>query len=118
MKIARVLVLLVSIVSLAFTSCATSTQVRFETDVPGAQLFIDGQNIGTTPTSVKMSNGVWEEPAVLLQKDGYKDLRTGVIKEIKVLNLVSGVVLWWPAYLWVYGPKSEQYYIMIPESNN
>ena len=97
------------------SSCVTSTRVHINSDVEGAEVYIDGQKIGTTPTEIALSNAVWEDPDVVLKKDGYKDLHTNVNKEVKAVNLVSGLVLFWPSLLWVYGPKANQNYIMIPE---
>ena len=97
------------------TGCVTSTRVRINSDVEGAEVYIDGQKVGTTPTEIALSNAVWEDPDVVLKKDGYKDLHTNVNKEVKPVNLVCGLLLWWPSLLWVYGPKQNQNYMMIPE---
>ena len=97
------------------TGCVTSTRVRINSDVEGAEVYIDGQKIGTTPTEIALSNAIWEDPDVVLKKEGYKDLHTNVKKEVKAVNLVSGLLLWLPSLLWVYGPKSNQNYMMIPE---
>ena len=88
--------------------------MRFETNEPGAQVMIDGENIGITPTQVKMSNAIWEDPDVLIKKEGFKDLRLGLDKEVKGVNLVCGLILWWPSLLWVYGPEKNQYFELTP----
>jgi hypothetical protein len=89
MKIRIVSVGLIVVLMIAsLSSCVTSTNVRFETNEPGAQVMIDGENIGTTPTQVKMSNAIWEDPDVLIKKEGFKDLRLGLDKEVKGVNLV------------------------------
>ncbi len=98
------------------TSCVSSTRVSFNTDVEGAEVYVDGELIGTTPTQKKLSNAIWEDPDVLIKKDGYKDLRTSVYQEMKPVNLVCGLLLWWPSLLYVYGPKKAQHYILTPEN--
>ena len=99
-------------------SCVTQTRVNFSTDVDGAEVFVDGEKIGTTPVQKKLSNVVWENPDILIKKEGYKDLYTDLKKEIKVVNLVSGLILFWPALFWVYGPKKNQSYILVPSANS
>ena len=108
------------LVGFFFSSCVTSTVVRFNTDVDGAEIMVDGFKIGTTPTQYKMSNGFWEDPDVSIKKEGFKDLNFGVKKEVKVFNVVTGVVLspftLCIPLLWSYGPKTNQNYVMIPET--
>lgn len=64
-----------------FSSCVSSTRVNFDTDIDGASVFIDGEEIGTTPAQIKLSNAIWENPDVVIKKDGYKDLYTDLNKE-------------------------------------
>lgn len=66
----------------------------------------------------KLSNGVLEDPDILIKKEGYKDLYTDLKKEIKGVNLVSGLILFLPALFWVYGPKKNQRYILVPSANS
>ena len=96
------------------TSCVTSTRVRISSDIEGAEVYIDGEKVGTTPTQVKLSNAVWSSPDVILKKDGYKDLYTELKKEVKAVNLVFGILLWTPSLLWCYGPKQNQNYFLTP----
>lgn len=110
------ILLLIVTVGMTFTGCVTSTNVRFTSDEPGATIMIDGENVGTTPTQVKMSNAIWEDPDVLIKKEGFKDLNVGVKKEVKPVNLICGIIIWWPSLLWVYGPKQNQSYVLVPES--
>ena len=97
------------------TGCVTSTRVHINSDVEGSEVYIDGEKVGTTPTEIALSNAIWEDPDVVLKKDGYKDLHTNVKKEVKTVNLISGLLIWSPSLLWVYGPKANQNYMMIPE---
>lgn len=105
-----ILVILMSIIS----SCVTKTNVTFNTDVEGADVYVDGEYIGKTPITKKMSNAVWEDPDILIKKDGYQDMQLSVKKEVKTVNLVCGILLWWPSLLWVHGPKAQQHYLLSP----
>lgn len=104
-----------------FSGCVTSTVVRFNTDVEGAEVIVDGYKIGTTPTQYKMSNAFWEDPDVTIKKEGFKDINLGVKKEVKVVNVVTGVALspvtWFIPLLWCYGPKQNQNFMLVPEKN-
>ncbi len=90
---------------------------RFETNVPGAEVSLDGIPAGVTPFQLKMSNRFWIDPVVLVKKVGYKVLQTQVVKEIKIFNVVTGYGLslftWFIPLLWSNGPKGYQYYVLI-----
>ena len=106
---------LLTIVSVFSASCATATRVTFDSGPQGAEVYLDNERIGETPVTVRVSNGVWEDPDVILRKEGYREIRTGIDKEVKVGNLISGLLLIWPAFLWVWGPEAYQYYDLIEE---
>ncbi len=38
---------------------------------------------------------------------------TTLDKEVKMVNLVCGILLWWPSLLWVYGPEPVQNVTMV-----
>lgn len=99
-------------------SCVTQTRVNFSTDVDGAEVYVDGEKIGTTPVQKKLSNAIWNNPDILIKKEGYKDLYTDLNKELKGVNLVSGLLLWCPSLFWVYGPKKNQSYMLLPSANS
>ena len=105
-------ILLVAIMTLGLVGCVSSTDVTFNTDVDGADIYIDGELIGTTPTTIELSNAVWEDPDIVIRKTGYKDIRTNLRKEIKGPNVVFGLLLNTWAWLWVYGPKENQSFIL------
>ena len=99
------------------SSCVTSTNVMFRTDKDGATVKIDGQVVGTTPVRVGLSNAVWEDPDILVQQTGYKDYYGKLRKEIKPVNLIFGLLLWFPSLLWCYGPDSDQYIALMSDNN-
>jgi hypothetical protein len=98
------------------SSCVSTTNVHFNTNVDGAKITVDGKDIGTTPAMCKMSNAVWEDPDIVITKDGYKTLRVSTEKEIKAVNLICGILLFWPSLLYVSGPKANQNFELIQET--
>ena len=109
------LLLLLIAFSVFASSCTLTTMVTIDTVPDKTEVYVDSQLIGESPVTVKMSNAIWEEPEILLQKDGYRDLRTRVKKEVKVLNLVTGLLFIGVPLLWVYGPEPYQYFTMSEE---
>ena len=97
------------------SSCAMTSMVTINTSPNAALVFIDGQPVGESPVTVQMSNAFWDDPVVMVRKDGYRDLRTSVTKEVKMINLISGILLVWPSLLWVYGPEEYQHFMLTEE---
>jgi len=97
---------------LSLSGCVTATLVSFESNIEGAEIILDGKPIGKTPLTISMSNGIWEEPRVRVEKSGYNNTSGAIEKEIKPGNLMVGIFLWWPSLLWCYGPKTYQYYYL------
>lgn len=110
-------ILLSILLVLTFASCVTSSNVTFYTDVDGAEVYVDGVLIGTTPATAKLSNAIWDDPTITIKKEGYKPLNTGLQKEAKTVNIVLGVIVDWPAFLFCYGPKESQNFMLVPETN-
>ena len=101
--------LLVVIVMLVLSACITNTQVTFDSNVDGAKVTLDQRPLGNTPMTVLLGNAVWEGGTILAEADGYRDVRLPLQKELKVANLVFGLLLWPPSLLWVWGPAPIQY---------
>lgn len=100
---------------ISFASCVSSTNVAFNTDAGETEVYVDGQLIGTTPVTAKLSNAIWNDPAITLKKDGYKTTQVSLQREPKAANIVFGLLLNWPAFLWCYGPKANQNFMMTQE---
>ena len=109
------IILILLIAGTAF-GCVTHTSVVFESNAEGAELYIDGQPFGTVPTEVKMSNAIWEDPDIRLEKEGYRTTSTLVDKQVQPVNLAVGLTIWQWSLLWCYGPQPYQYIKMYPES--
>ena len=113
MKGAKIIaVLLLAVMVMGVCGCVSSTNVTFNTETEGAEVYVDGELIGTTPTTAKLSNAIWDDPDILIKQAGYKDLRTGVKKEVKGANVALGLTVNWAALLWVYGPKKVQNFVL------
>jgi hypothetical protein len=95
--------------------CATSSNVTFDSSVRGANVKIDGKDVGRTPLTVKMSNAVWENPDVVITAEGYRTWIGAPEKEMKLSAAIVGYFLFWPALLWSYGPSKYQYFTLYPE---
>ena len=103
------------ILMLSFAGCVSSSKVTFATDVEGAEVYVDGELIGNTPVTITLSNAVWKNPSITFKKDGYVTMDTYLQKEVKPANIVFGLCLNWPAFLWCYGPCEKQNFILPPE---
>ena len=110
----RKLIVILVIVSFLFSSCVSATNVTFYTEPEGAEVYVDNESLGDSPTSKRMTNGVWADPRVRVEAEGYKPRSTRVDKELKAANLALGLLIWWPALLWVHGPEQRQRIELVP----
>jgi hypothetical protein len=97
------------------SGCVSTTMVRIETNVEDAEVTVDGVPLGETPVVMQMSNGIWNDPVIAISADGYRDYYGVVSKELKAVNLVCGLLLWWPSLLYVWGPKPYQLFVLVEE---
>jgi hypothetical protein len=110
-KIARFAAFLLASV---FAGCTMTTKVTIETNVPGAQVNLDGKIIGVTPIeNYKIKNRVLKEYPVLLTKDGYKPTYSKLKTETKLASMIGSILII-PA-IWLEGPQKLQYFVMTPE---
>jgi hypothetical protein len=93
------------IATLFLGGCAT--MVRIETEVPDAKVKLNGQLVGSTPVTRSLSDAIWENYDVVIEKDGYKTFRGRLNKEFKVGTFIGGLFVW-PLLLWTYGPEPYQ----------
>jgi PEGA domain-containing protein len=95
--------------------CVMNSNVVIDSSPQGAEVRIDNQIVGETPVTTTLSNAIWENPQVRLSVDGYRDMYGGLRKEIKGVNLVVGIFLWFPSLLWCYGPDEYQWFDLYGE---
>jgi hypothetical protein len=105
-----------------FSGCVSSTMMTVYVTEPNgrpvneATVLVNGENIGQTPNaSTKVSNFISANTEITVSKEGYYTVKTEAVKEEKVTNIVIGLLLNIWAFLWVYGPKTQQNVIIRPE---
>jgi hypothetical protein len=108
-------ILVVGVAIVVLAGCVTHTNVTFESEPPGAEVYLDNRLIGETPVTQRLSNVVWNDYRVRMVKEGYTDAVGSVDKDLKEANLVFGLLLWWPSLFWVHGPDEVQYFNLIEE---
>jgi hypothetical protein len=117
---------IISIVLLTafFSACQTTTLVNINTNVPGAQVVLDGKILGATPiTEIKIKNSVGKNYRVIIEKEGYETLQRTLQTETKTAAVTAVVVgyvfswallpmLLWINGLWMEGPVPDQYFVL------
>ncbi|MDR2185526.1 MAG: PEGA domain-containing protein [Treponema sp.] len=102
------------LVSVFLAGCTMTTKITIETDVPGAQVNLDGKIIGVTPIeNYKVKNRIFKEYPVLLTKEGYKPTYSKLKTESKLASMIGSILII-PA-IWMEGPQKLQYFVMEPE---
>jgi hypothetical protein len=108
--------------------CAT-TNVNINTNVPGANVIVDGVALGQTPiNSVKIRNTSGRSHQIIIEKEGYetylgvlrKEDKTGAIAAVIIGYSFSWLLL--PALLlinlkYISGPVPDQYFILVESRN-
>ena len=90
--------------------------VNIESDPPGAELFLDGRPLGTTPHAVELTNFVGTDFNVRLELEGYITSNVRLRKEIKGGPLIGGL-FFFPFFFWAYGPSDYQWYQLYEKSD-
>ncbi|GAB1483709.1 hypothetical protein MASR2M78_25250 [Treponema sp.] len=93
----------------SFMSCAST--VRFRTNAEDAELRINDRYYGSMPTTVKLSNFVFNTYRVDIEAPGYEDYSGPIDKSVKVVPLVFGIFYFFPL-LWAYGPSNRQNFVL------
>lgn len=96
------------VVLLAVSILGCSTLVHIKTDPEGAKVYVNEQPVGNSPVAKEYSNFVGNQYHVRILKEGYKPIETELQREVKVGNLIAGLIIVWPLLLWCYGP--DEYY--------
>jgi len=123
LKDSLVKVISVLMVVFLFSSCVMSTKMvvnAIDTNgvpVNNANVFVDGKPAGQTPGArTKASNFLTAKNEITVSKEGYSTARVQPVKQVKVANVLCGILLLNVfAWLWVYGPKAQQSVVLSPE---
>ena len=90
-------------------ACQTSQMVTITSDVEGATVYINGENVGTTPVDYEVSTNVLEQATVVLEKEGYESITPQLKTSIRYDTFVLGIFTWIPL-LYIYVPDSVQHF--------
>lgn len=118
MTVNKLITFFVILSILIVSGCSTMTSVTFRSNVDGATVIVDGVTLGKTPFTVEMSNLITNPYYATIIKEGYQPLKTKIVKEPKIFNIVTGVVLspvtFFIPLLWIEGPMPNQYFTLNP----
>ena len=107
----RPVVAIVAVAMLALSIGCAST-VEIDSEPQGAEVRIDGQNIGKTPTHYTDNSIVFTTKRVEIKKEGYEPIRTQITRDgpINVGAVIGGFFCAWPLFLWAFDyPKYVNY---------
>ncbi|MFY0564932.1 PEGA domain-containing protein [Archangium lansingense] len=99
---------------LTFTvGCASSTIIR--SNPSGADVYIDGSKVGTTPYTYSDTKLVGASTSVKLTKEGYQDFETTLRRneQADIGAIIGGIFLLVP-FLWTMGYNPEHSYELKP----
>jgi len=110
------------LVGMLLSSCV-STKVKFNTNIEGAKVTVDGKTLGETPIeSTKIKNNQGRNYQVIIEKEGYKTYHGYLRTEDKkgaIAASVAGYFFLFPLLiygLYISGPTPDQYFVLEPES--
>lgn len=98
-----------------FASCASSTLIQ--TNVDGADLYLDDESVGKTPYTMRDTKIVGSTTLLRIQKEGYTTINTSISKDEKadVGAIIGGCFLLFP-FLWTMKYKPVHSYELHPNS--
>lgn len=113
MKLATALITFTLALSLVFAGCTSSTVIR--SNVPGAQVFLDGQYVGNTPYTMSDTKIVGSSTQVRIEAPGYAPTVATITRneEFSVGACIGGVFLLVP-FLWIMDYKPDHFYQLTP----
>ena len=98
-------------------ACSTTVAFRVydrETgdEIPEYSIHVDGKVLRPGDT-ISLSNAAWDEFRARVQANGYRVEDRALEKNVKGVMLAVGILFFWPALGWCYGPKGEQVFYLI-----
>ena len=92
----------ISVVAFSISGCASmfgdnTRSITVKSQPSGANVYVDGVRYGTTPTVISLPNFLWNNPSLVVKKDGYED--TGVMINTKFQNVGLLNVFFWPGFI-------------------
>lgn len=102
--------------SIFLTSCASTTMIQ-STPV-GAKVYLNGENVGTTPYEHRDTKILGSTTTVKLQKEGYEELITSFSRNEQAdVGAIIGGFFFLVPFLWTMKYKPNHNYEMVPTSN-
>ncbi|MDR3302097.1 MAG: PEGA domain-containing protein [Spirochaetaceae bacterium] len=99
------------LVFLCVLGCASTTQVRIDTEPNGALVAVDGKQLGRAPIMTPVSNFIGSHQATVTADNGTSQTFT-LSKTVKGTNIALGLLLNPFALLWCYGPEENQFFTL------
>lgn len=87
---------------LALSGCASiagdnTRMVKVESVPAGADIFVDNQNYGVTPSVITLPSNIYGGKTVTLKKEGYKDQTMVVNSKFQPIALLD--IFFWPTFI-------------------
>src|SRR6476659_4160816 len=98
----------------AATLSACTETVVIRSNPPGARAFLNGHELGLTPATTTLDYTAFSSYQLRLEKEGYLPYDGRLSTEVNIGSLIIGVVVCWPALLWVVQPSPYQSFDLTP----
>lgn len=104
--------LLAILLVIMFISVGCASKMVIRGDVPGSEVYVNGELIGSSPATYSGKSGLNKQADIMLRHDGYADAHKVVTQEVATGQLVVCLLLFWPCVLWTaYWPANT----MVPQ---
>lgn len=98
------------------SSCVSTTTIK--TVPPGADVYIDGFKVGTTPYKYEDEKIVFSRTNLDIILEGYEPVYTYLVRDEELdLGPVVGGFFFWPVWLWSLKYKPLRTYDLVPLGN-
>src|SRR5690242_6500605 len=107
------------VVSIAAAGCAE--HITFHSNPEGAEVWLNGRDLGRTPTAAEVEYDAFTHYEVVLQKDGLQTYRAALAEQINnaaLLGTIAGVFCF-PcliSLIWIQQPMQEYTFTLTPSN--
>jgi len=100
-------------VAILLSSCASSTYI--DSYPSGADLYLDGEAVGTTPFEMKDTKPIFSCTSVRIEKENHRTFYTNICRdeEVDVGAVVGGIFFFYP-FFWAMKYKPTHFYKLYP----
>src|SRR5690348_6699918 len=94
---------LVFVCTIGLAGCSTifgdnSRTVQVGSDPQGAQVYVNGMMVGSTPTTVAI-NSTFSPPLIMVKKRGYQDQMAHINTSFQSVGLLNIFIFIWPGFV-------------------